>query len=211
MSLAETNPASAPFWDARYAGADYIFGTAPNQFLASHANLIQPGMRALAVADGEGRNSVWLAEHGAQMHAVDVSPLALEKARALAKNRGVAVQFEQADLLNWHWPEAEYDLVVAIFIQFASPAQREPIIAGIRHALKPRGLLILQGYTAKQIEFATGGPSSVENMYSESLLREWFGNWQIRLLREHEDFISEGSHHHGQSALIDLVVQKSGN
>lgn len=95
------NPATADFWNARYASADYIFGTAPNQFLASHGALIQPGMRALAVADGEGRNSVWLAEHGAQVHALDVSPIALDKARALAQARGVTIQFEQADLLNW--------------------------------------------------------------------------------------------------------------
>lgn len=209
MNPAETNPASADFWNARYANDDYIFGTAPNRFLASHADLIQTGMRALAVADGEGRNSVWLAEHGAQVHAVDVSPLALEKARTLAQKRSVTIQFEQADLLNWHWPEAEYDLVVAIFIQFASPAQRAPIIAGIRRALKAGGLLILQGYTPKQIEFATGGPGNAENMYTETLLREWFGDWQIRHLREHEDFISEGTHHHGLSALIDLIAQKS--
>lgn len=208
MSSAEANPASASFWDARYANDDYIFGTAPNQFLASQADLIQPGMRALAVADGEGRNSVWLAEHGAQVHAVEVSPLALAKARALAQTRDVTVQFEQADLLNWRWPEAEYDLVAAIFIQFASPAQRIPIIAGIRRALKPGGILLLQGYTPKQVEFATGGPASPENMYTESLLREWFGDWRIRHLREHEDFISEGTHHYGQSALIDLIAQK---
>lgn len=203
------NPASAEFWDARYAGADYIFGTEPNAFLASNAGLIQQGMRALAVADGEGRNSVWLAKQGARVHAVEVSPIALEKARALAQTRGVTIQFEEANLLDWHWPEAEYDLVVAIFIQFASPAQREHIIAGIRRALKPGGLLILQGYTPKQIEFATGGPSSVENMYTESLLRGWFGDWRIRHLREHEDFVSEGTHHHGQSALIDLIAQKT--
>lgn len=211
MSSVETDPASADFWNARYANDDYIFGTAPNQFLASQADLIQPGMRAFAVADGEGRNSVWLAEHGAQVHAVEVSPLALAKARALAQTRGVNIQFEQADLLNWRWPEAEYDLVAAIFIQFASPAQRIPIIAGIRRALKPGGVLILQGYTPKQIEFATGGPASPENMYTESLLREWFGDWQIRHLREHEDFISEGTHHHGLSALIDLIAQKPEN
>lgn len=211
MSATEAGPSSADFWNARYANDEYIFGTAPNQFLASHANLIQPGMRALAVADGEGRNSVWLAEQGAHVHAVDVSPLALAKARALAQARGVAIQFEEADLLNWHWPEAEYDLIVAIFIQFASPAQRAPIIAGIRRALKAGGLLILQGYTPKQIEFATGGPSNAENMYTETLLREWFGDWQIRHLREHEDFISEGTHHHGPSALIDLIAQKPEN
>ena len=202
------NSASAAFWNARYAVADYIFGKSPNHFLATQVALIQPGKRALAVADGEGRNSVWLAEQGMQVHAIDVSPIALDKARALAGSRGVVIEVEEADVLNWHWPEAEYDLVVAIFIQFAPPPERDRLIAGIRHCLKPGGTLILQGYTPKQITFATGGPGSAENMYTASLLREWFGDWDIRHLHEHEDFISEGSHHHGQSALIDLVAQK---
>ena len=202
------NPATAAFWNARYDVTDYIFGTAPNRFLASQAALIQPGMRALSVADGEGRNSVWLAERGAIAHALDISPVALAKAQTLANSRGVAVTFEQADLLSWAWPEAEYDLVVAIFIQFAPPPERDRIIAGIRRCLKRGGILILQGYTPKQITFATGGPGSVENMYTESLLREWFSDWNIPHLIAHEDVISEGTHHHGKSALVDLVAIK---
>ena len=202
------NASTAAFWDARYDVTDYIFGTAPNRFLASQAHLIRPGMHTLAVADGEGRNSVWLAERGAIVHALDISPIALAKAQTLAHTRGVAVKFEQANLLNWNWPEAEYDLVVAIFIQFAPPPARDSIIAGIRHCLKPGGTLILQGYTPRQIEFGTGGPGSAENMYTEPLLREWFCDWNILHLREHEDFIDEGTHHYGQSALIDLVAIK---
>ena len=199
---------SADFWNARYATDAYIFGTAPNVFLASQAGLIRPGMRALAIADGEGRNGVWLAEQGAAVHAIDVSPFALDKARKLAAARGVAAYFELADVLNWDWPEAAYDLVVAIFIQFAPPPERDRIIAGIRRSLKPGGLLILQGYTPKQIEFGTGGPANPANLYTAALLRTWFGDWDIRHLVEHEDFISEGTHHHGQSALIDLVARK---
>jgi 2-polyprenyl-3-methyl-5-hydroxy-6-metoxy-1,4-benzoquinol methylase len=199
---------SSPFWDERYATDDYIFGTAPNVFLASQVGLIHPGMQALAIADGEGRNGVWLAERGVQVHAVDVSPVALKKAHKLAAERSVSLNFEQLDVLAWDWPENVYDLVVAIFIQFAPPPERERIIAGIRRALKPGGLLILQGYTPKQVEFATGGPGNVANMYTAELLREWFGDWKISLLHEHESFISEGSHHHGLSALIDLVAQK---
>ena len=199
---------SADFWNARYATDAYIFGTAPNVFLASQAGLIRPGMRALAIADGEGRNGVWLAEQGAQVHAIDVSPFALDKARKLAAARGVAADFELADVLNWDWPDAAYDLVVAIFIQFAPPPERDRIIAGIRRSLKPGGLLILQGYTPKQIEFGTGGPANPANLYTAALLRTWFGDWDIRHLVEHEDFISEGTHHHGQSALIDLVTRK---
>ena len=199
---------SSEFWDARYATDDYIFGTAPNVFLASQAALIRPGMRALAVADGEGRNGVWLAEQGASVHAIDVSPLALAKAKRLAAERGVALETEQADLLDWTWPEAAYDLVAAIFIQFAPPPERDRIIDGIRRTLRPGGVLILQGYTPKQLEFGTGGPPSAANMYTPELLRQWFGDWEIMHLAEHESLISEGSHHHGMSALIDLVARK---
>ena len=202
------NAATAAFWDARYAVSDYIFGTTPNHFLASQAHLIQPGMHALAVADGEGRNSVWLAEQGAVVQAIDISPVALAKAQRLASSRGVAVRFEEADLLNWNWSEAAYDLVVAVFIQFAPPPERDRIIAGIQRCLKPGGILILQGYTPKQIEFATGGPSSAANMYTTALLREWFGEWKIQHLVEHESLIREGSHHHGLSALVDMVAIK---
>lgn len=199
---------SSDFWNARYTTDDYIFGTAPNAFLASQRALIRPGMRALAVADGEGRNGVWLAERGAAVHAIDFSPAALEKARKLARERGVEIETEQADLLDWSWPEAAYDLVATIFIQFAPPPDRDRVIAGIRRALKPGGLLILQGYTPKQIEFGTGGPPSAANMYTAELLREWFGDWEILHLRQHESVIAEGSHHHGMSALIDLVARK---
>ena len=199
---------SSTFWDERYATDDYIVGTAPKRFLESQAAHIQPGMRALSIADGEGRNGVWLAEQGARVHAIDVSPVALDKARKLAAARGMTLDFEQADILDWGWPEAAYDLVAAIFIQFAPPPERDRIIAGIRRCLKPGGLLILQGYTPKQIEFGTGGPPHAANMYTADLLRDWFGDWDILHLAEHESVISEGSHHHGMSALIDLVARK---
>lgn len=199
---------SADFWNERFATDEYIFGTAANVFLASQAALIRPGMRALAVADGEGRNGVWLAEQGASVHAIDVSPAALEKAQKLAAARGVALETELADVLNWQWPDAAYDLVAAIFIQFAPPPERDRIIAGIRRSLRPGGVLILQGYTPKQVEYGTGGPPSAANMYTSELLREWFGDWDILHLAEHESFISEGTHHHGMSALIDLVARK---
>lgn len=199
---------SSPFWDERYSTDAYIFGTAPNAFLASQAGLICSGMRALAIADGEGRNGVWLAEQGAHVHAVDVSPVALEKARKLAEERRVTLEFEQADVLNWDWPVETYNLVAAIFIQFAPPPERDRIIAGIRRTLKPGGVLILQGYTPKQVEFGTGGPPDAANMYTAELLRKWFGDWDIQHLREHESFIGEGTHHHGMSALIDMVAIK---
>ena len=177
------------FWSARYrdAGEDYLFGTAPNKFLATQAERFGVGMSVLSVADGEGRNAVWLAEQGCQVSATEISPVALEKAAKLAKGRHVEVDWLQADILNWEWPLEAYDVVVGIFVQFATPAERPRQIGGMKQAVKPGGLLFLQGYTPKQLEFRTGGPSAVENLYTEAMLRELFSDWEIVSLREHED------------------------
>ena len=198
------------FWSARYrdAGDDYLFGTAPNKFLASQAERFGAGMNVLSVADGEGRNSVWLAEQGCAVTATEISPVALEKAAKLARGRHVAVDFVAADVFNWEWPEAAFDAVVGIFIQFAGPAERPRMMEGMKQSVKPGGLMFLQGYTPKQLEYRTGGPSAVENLYTEALLRETFADWEIVLLSEHEDLIEEGKAHAGRSALIDLVARK---
>lgn len=199
---------SLDFWNARYDTDEYIFGIVPNAFLASQAQRLKPGNRALAIADGEGRNGVWLARQGLDVHAIDFSPPALAKAAKLAAEYGVQLALEEADVLAWTWPEAAFDVVVAIFIQFTPPPEREIVIAGIRRSLKPGGTLLLQGYTPKQIEYGTGGPPCAANLYVESDLRRWFGDWDIEHLVEHESHISEGTHHHGLSALIDLVAVK---
>jgi SAM-dependent methyltransferase len=198
------------FWSARYrdAGDDYLFGTAPNKFLAAQAEHFSDGMSVLSVADGEGRNAVWLAEQGCQVTATEISPVALEKAAKLARGRSVAVDFVEADILNWDWPQEAFDAVVGIFIQFATPAERPRQLAGMKQAVKAGGWLFLQGYTPKQLEYKTGGPSAVENLYTAALLREAFADWEIILLHEHEEVISEGSAHVGRSALIDLVARK---
>ncbi|TSA15946.1 MAG: class I SAM-dependent methyltransferase [Betaproteobacteria bacterium] len=202
------------FWSGRYAAAgdDYLFGTAPNVFLKSQAHRLRPGSKALSVADGEGRNSVWLAEEGLAVTAVELSPVALHKARRLAAARHTEVDFVLADILKWAWPEGGYDLIAAIFIQFVAPAQRSILFERLQTALNPGGLLLLQGYTPKQLEYRTGGPSAVENLYTEKLLREAFADMEILELREHEDVLQEGSGEHrghwGRSALIDLVGQK---
>jgi cyclopropane fatty-acyl-phospholipid synthase-like methyltransferase len=195
-------------WDERYARDEYLFGTEPNAFLESQKHFLKPGMSCLAVADGEGRNGVWLAQHGLQVLSVEASPVALEKARKLAAQRGVEVELEQADLAHWHWGERRFDVVAAIFIQFAPPALREQMFAGIRQSLKPGGLLLLQGYTPRQLEYKTGGPSAIENLYTEPLLREAFGDMEWLHFAEHDDHIQEGSGHSGMSALIDLVARK---
>jgi len=195
-------------WNARYAGEEYHFGTEPNAFLASQVTRLKPGMHCLAVADGEGRNGVWLAEQGLKVLSVDSSSVAVAKARALAQGRGVVLEVELADLMQWDWGCEKFDLVVAIFIQFVPPALREQMFSDIKHCLKPGGLLLLQGYTPRQLEYRTGGPSQIENLYTEAGLRESFSDMEILHLAEHDSLIHEGAGHDGMSALIDMVARK---
>lgn len=208
--MAEGFDDARAFWDQRFAAPEYIFGKAPNRFLVSQAMRLRPGMRALDVACGEGRNAVWMAGLGCDVLGVDISPLAIDKAKRLANDAGLEVAYEIADVRQWRWPPAAFDAVVTIFIQFAAPGERAAVFGGMRSALRPGGLLIMQGYTPKQIEFKTGGPPLAEHMYTEALLRSAFGELEILHLHEHEDVLSEGTKHVGRSALIDLVARKPG-
>lgn len=197
-----------PNWDERYAVDDFLFGREPNEFLRSQAWRLHAGQSALAVADGEGRNGVWLARQGLDVLSVDISSVALAKAQGLAAEYGVALRTEQADLAQWDFGQERFDVVVAIFIQFAAPPERPRLHAGMRAALRPGGLLILQGYTPKQIEYGTGGPPCADNMYDAAFLRREFAGFEILHLREHEATIREGRGHSGHSALVDLVARK---
>mgnify|MGYP001189135411 CR=1 FL=1 len=196
-------------WEARFSHPDYVFGTAPNAFLAACEGLLpEHGGKALAIADGEGRNGVFLAECGLDVLSVDFSPTAQGKARALAESRGVKLATKTADIVEWDWPEAEFDVVAAIFFQFAGPADRAKIFAGIRRALKPGGLLILTGYRPEQLAYGTGGPKKIENLYTRALLEEAFGDFVDLVVAEHDTEVDEGHGHVGLSALIDLTGRK---
>lgn len=196
------------FWQERFAGEDYRFGTAPNAFLKSQAYLLSKGQTALAIADGEGRNGVFLAEQGLDVLSVDFSPNAQAKARKLAAARGVSMRVEQVDLINWDWPANAFDVIAAIFFQFASPADRVKIFSGIKRALKPGGLLLLEGYLPRQLEYKTGGPSKVENLYTRELLEAAFADFASVDIREYDAEVDEGAGHRGMSALIDLIGRK---
>ncbi|MFN3547879.1 MAG: class I SAM-dependent methyltransferase [Mesorhizobium sp.] len=195
-------------WDERYSCEDYVFGTEPNAFLASCAPLLEGGRSVLCVADGEGRNSVWLAQQGLTVTAFDFSGVGIAKARKLAEARGVAVDYRQASIEDWDWEPERFDIVAAIFIQFAEPPLRSRIFEGMKRTLKPGGLLLMQGYRPEQIEYATGGPRARENLYTRALLEEAFAGFEILRLDEHDSEIHEGPGHAGMSALIDLVARK---
>jgi cyclopropane fatty-acyl-phospholipid synthase-like methyltransferase len=195
-------------WNERYGNDGYLFGEEPNAFLRAQAELFAPGQSVLAVADGDGRNSVFLAGLGAEVTAIDFSPIALEKSRLLAAQKGVEVKTDLRDLYEWRAAEAEYDAVVAIFIQFAPPEKRSRLYDNLKTALKPGGLLVMQGYRPKQIDYKTGGPPHAANMYTAELLREAFGDFDISHLEEHDSLVDEGRGHSGMSALIDLIARK---
>ena len=197
-------------WDNRYDTDTYVFGKAPADFLKAQSDLLKKhrGASALAVADGEGRNSVFMAQHGLQVTAMDSSEVGLAKARKLADESGVTVDFQAADLRAWDWQENAFDLVVAIFIQFADPAFRAEIFAGMVKTVKPGGLILLHGYTPKQVEYGTGGPPNPALMYTEDMLRDAFSETEILHLAAYEKVIDEGPGHSGHSALIDLVARK---
>lgn len=192
-------------WVERFAAPDYIFGTAPNVFLEQQRWRLRHGQRVLALADGEGRNGVWLAEQGCEVLSTDVAPNGLAKAQALARRRGVSIRTEIADLTKWRWPEAEFDVVAAIFIQFTDPPDRQKVFAGIKRALKPGGLLLLHGYRPEQLRYGTGGPPSAERCYTRSLLEQAFADFAKIEIAEYDRVLSEGTWHVGKSALIDLV------
>lgn len=200
------NPRDA--WDARYRSEEYIFGTSPNLFLASQEKHLTAGRRVLAVADGEGRNGVWLAQRGCKVCAVDISPVAVDKAKKLALDRTVDIEFVIADLMEWDWPDAAFDAVVCIFIQFASPKMRKKLFEGFWRTLRPGGIVIMEGYGVKQLQYTSGGPKELENLYTPQILRDAFAGWEMLLLHEYEAVLDEGAKHRGMAALIDLVARK---
>lgn len=195
-------------WNERFKPEHYWFGTEPTPFLAEQAHRLKPGMTALSIADGEGRNGVWLARQGLKVTTVDLSPDGIAKAQRLAARYGVAIETICADLEAWDWGPPRFDLVVGILFQFAGPAWRDGIFRAMKDVLKPGGLLMIQGYRPEQIAYGTGGPPFVENLYTAELLRAAFAEMEILHLAEYDREQPEGMRSRGLCALIDLVARK---
>ena len=173
---------------------------------------VEAGDRVVEVGPGLGSLTLGLTEVGASVTAIEIAPVAIEKARRLAAGRQVAVDFILADMLASDWPPAElqenFDWVIGIFIQFVGPAERERQFSVMKQLTRPGGRILLHGYTPKQLDYKTGGPSVIENLYTPELLRAAFAGWEIEEIVEYEDDISEGLGHKGRSALIGLIAHK---
>lgn len=197
------------FWNARYAEPGFAYGTEPNAFLVSQKQYFKPGMKALAVADGEGRNGVWLAEQGLDVLSVDASEVGLRKTRELATERGVVVRTEQADLAAWSWPVAGFDVVISIYAHFPPPV-RPRLHRAMFNALKPGGVLLLEAFTPEQLKYKSGGPPVVEMLYSPEMLRADFDGASPLLLEEAVTDLAEGKYHRGPASVVRLVLRRPG-
>lgn len=197
------------FWNSRFDKPEFIFGKEPNEYLVEQSDqYLNPGNTVLCIADGEGRNGVWLAKQGMQVTGFDVSDIALAKARQFAQESQVSINYSLSDVDGFDWKTDVFDAVVGIFIQFADPQMRSRIFKQVKQSLKPGGIFILQGYTPKQLEYKTGGPSLIEHLYTEEMIRELSHGFEILELRCYEKELSEGPRHTGMSALLGLVSKK---
>jgi SAM-dependent methyltransferase len=194
-------------WDERYAGGGFQFGDAPNLFLLSQADRLKPGMRALAVGDGEGRNGVWLAEHGLAATSVDWSAVGLAKASALAARRGVALRTITADVSRWDWPVAGFDVIAWIFVHLP-PEDRAMACAGALRALAPGGLLLLECFTPAQEGRRSGGPKDPALLWSRALVERHFAGLEVLELLEGTVALDEGPRHQGLAEVVRAVLRK---
>jgi 2-polyprenyl-3-methyl-5-hydroxy-6-metoxy-1,4-benzoquinol methylase len=197
------------FWNERFDKKEFIFGKEPNEYLVEQASrYLNPKSSVLCIADGEGRNGVWLAKQGMRVTGFDVSDIALSKANQFAKENQVNIQYSLCDTDGFDWQANSYDAVIGIFIQFADPEMRARIFKQVHQTLKPGGLFILQGYTPKQLEYRTGGPSLIEHLYTEEMIRELSQGLEILNIQCYEKELSEGARHTGMSALLGMVAKK---
>jgi len=193
-------------WDTRYAEPGYAYGETANDFLVEHADLIPTG-NVLCLAEGQGRNAVFLAKQGYTVTAVDSSAIGLEKARTLAAKHGVEIETIHADLANFVIEPGRWQGIVSVFCHLP-PALRRQVHAGVTQGLLKGGVLILEAYTPAQLEFATGGPPSAELCMTLDALRDELSqlDWQHGLETERE--VIEGKYHFGQAAVVQVIAYK---
>lgn len=198
------------FWDEQFSCEGYRYGTEPNAFVKDEARRITHAGAVLVPADGEGRNSVWLAEQGFMVTAVDGSKVGLAKGQALAKDRGVSVTPVCADLTSWEAGEGLYDGVVLTFLHLPEELRR-PIHRRLAKALKPEGLLILEVFHPTQLGRPSGGPKESERLCTLDDLRADFEG----LLEEEssddriETDLDEGPGHRGPAVVIRYIGRRA--
>lgn len=195
-------------WDERYNGGEFQFGAAPNDYLRNQACRFAPGQRALSVGDGEGRNGVFLAEHGLVVTTIDWSPVGVAKARALAARRGAALDAKVADASAWDYPAAAFDVVAWIYLHLP-PADRAAAAAGCLRALKPGGLLVLECFSPAQEGRRSGGPRLRELLWTREIAESLFAELEVIEVTEGAVRLDEGPRHQGLAEVVRGVWRKA--
>lgn len=193
-------------WDARYSEPGYAYGTAPNDFLREMAGRIPPGP-VLCLAEGEGRNAVFLAEQGHAVTAVDASSVGLAKAATLARARAVGLETVHADLADFAIKEGAWAGIVTVFAHLP-PALRTRLHAAVVKGLRPGGVYLLEAYTPRQLDFGTGGPPDVSLLMTADGLRQELAGLELEICREVERDVVEGRFHSGRAAVVQVLGRR---
>ncbi len=194
-------------WDARYAEPGYAYGTEPNQFLASVAELIPAGP-VLCLAEGQGRNAVFLAERGHAVTAVDRSMAGLARANQLARSRGVSIEAVVADLADYAIEPGSWSGIVSIFGHLPQPIRSRLHRAAVR-GLRPGGVFVLEAYRPEQLSFGTGGPRDPALLPTLDELRADLAGLELVVAEEREREVMEGRYHTGRAAVVDIVARRT--
>lgn len=194
-------------WDERYSIDEYLFGKEPAQALLRNEEHLVSGGTTLVIADGEGRNSVYLAKKGFKVTATDNSIVANRKAKSLAVIENVQVDYRLEDFFDINWSEKNYDNVIGICFQFVPHHLIDNVLMDLRSATKKGGTLLIHGYTPTQLKYGTGGPKDKSLMYTKDTFTNLFHESEIFKLEEYEAIINEGVGHSGRSAMIDFIAK----
>lgn len=197
------------FWDQNYAAPGYKYGTTPNRFLTEQAWRLPAASRVLVPGDGEGRNGVWLAEQGHQVHAVDSSQVGLDKAQALAAQRGVTLRTTLADLNEWVPEPASVDAVVLVYLHLPA-AIRPAILRQLAQALRPGGWWLVEAFHPEQLQHRSGGPKDATMLYTPELLHADVGHLlhPEQLWHGHTE-LDEGPGHQGLAHVTRHVARRA--
>lgn len=194
-------------WNERYASQDFVYGTEPNAFLAQNAGLLVGPI--LSIAEGEGRNAVFLASLGFDVLGVDSSDVGLAKAQQLAASRGVSIRTEVADLAIYKPPELSFGSVVSIFAHLPSELRRR-LYPLLERCLRPGGLILLEAYTPAQLARDTGGPKDADMLMTCAKLEQEFPHCEVILSQEIEREVVEGKFHTGLASVVQFIARKKG-
>lgn len=194
-------------WDQRFSADEYVYGRTPNAFVQAAHGRLHPQGHTLCIAEGEGRNAVFLAEQGMRVTTWDYAPSGLEKTRKLAEERGVTVQTREVDLAEAEWSVDSFDQIVCVFGHFLPPL-RERTLEGVKQAIRPGGYYLTEVYSPRQLDYGTGGPRDLELLYAPEELLNAFSDWKIVHFFLGEVERHEGTGHNGLSHVIQLLAQK---